>query len=316
MAFVLLLLALVLPSAAIAQSPAAKPGTRFRDCADCPEMVVIPPGQFLMGAPEGEPGAAVGEGPQRRVAIRGFAAGRFDVTRAQWSAFVAATNRPTQGGCAYASATAGAKLDPEASWSRLGFPQDDDHPVVCVTFADAQDYAAWLSRKAGHRYRLLSEAEWEYAARAGTRTAHYWGPAASHERANYGAEVCCSPLASGRDRWEATSPVGAFPPNPFGLYDMHGDVMTWVQDCLHNYPDGPVDGSAYEIAAPLKAGPIVAGRLIGTNACDYRMLRGGDWGNPPRMIRSASRNYAPAPGLTLAAYRSGGLGFRVARALD
>lgn len=278
-------------------------------------MVVIPAGAFMMGAPEDEPGRAAGEGPQRRVAVRGFALGKFDVTRGQWAAFVAATKRPTLGGCAWASATRH-RPDPQASWRRVDFPQDDDHPVVCVTWRDAQDYAAWLTRRTGHRYRLPTEAEWEYAARAGTTSAYAWGATASHELANYGEEACCTGLASGRDRWARTSPVGAFPANPFGLHDMHGDVMQWTQDCLHNYGDGPTDGSAYETPGPLKAGPMVGDHLVGADACAYRMLRGGDWGNPPRMIRSASRNYAPAPGSTIEVYRSGGLGFRVARSLE
>jgi len=313
---------LVLLSLCFAGSPAAarpgaaglKPGSVFRDCRGCPEMVVIPAGDFLMGAPDDEPGAWRVEKPQHRVAIKALAAGRFDITRKQWAAFAAETKRPTSGGCAYAGAeTMSAGLDPQASWKNL-FPQGDDHPVVCVTWGDAQDYAAWLSRRTGHRYRLPSEAEWEYAARAGTTTAYDWGAEASHDRANYGEEKCCTGLAAGRDRWIRTSPVGAFPPNAFGLYDTHGNVMQWVQDCLYRYEDGRTDGSAFEDAATLPAD--IEGGVPGTSACAYRMLRGGDWGNPPRMIRSASRNYAPAPGLAIEVYRSGGLGIRVVRDLD
>jgi len=281
----------------------------FRDCKDCPEMVVLPGGAFLMGSPETEPGRDVGEGPQLQVTIHRFAAGKFHVTRGQWAAFAAATHRPTVGGCAWASAT-GHRPDPAASWSHVDFPQADDHPVVCITWQDAQDYAAWLSKRTGHRYRLLSEAEWEYAARAGTTGPYFWGAAADHARANYGAAQCCSGLADGADRWVQTSPVGAFPANAFGLHDMSGDVMQWVQDCMHSYRDTPANGAAYETA-----GLLTEGELAGTDACAYRILRGGDWGNPPEMIRSASRNYAPAPGAKIETYRSAGLGFRVARSL-
>lgn len=308
--------ALLVPGQAAAQParPSYQPGQTFRDCTQCPEMVVVPGGAFMMGAPDDEVGRAVGETPQRRVTIGKFAVGKFDVTRGQWAIFATATKRPTIGGCAWASATRH-RPDPDASWRKVDFPQDDDHPVVCITWKDAQDYTAWLSKRTGQKYRLLTEAEWEYAARAGTTTAHYWGPQASHEYANYGEEKCCEGLIQDRDRWMKTSPVGAFPPNAFGLYDMHGNVMQWVQDCMHNLSDGPLDGSAYETAAPLRAGPIVTGNLVGTDACSYRMLRGGDWGNPPRMIRSSSRNYAPGPGSTIEVYSSGGLGLRIARSL-
>jgi formylglycine-generating enzyme required for sulfatase activity len=209
----------------------------------------------------------------------------------------------------------GSKPDPAGSWRSLGFEQDDTHPVVCVTWSDAQDYARWLGQRTGHAYRLLTEAEWEYAARAGAATPFPWGPEASHEDANYGAETCCKGLASGRDRWEYTSPVGSFPPKAFGLYDMQGNVLQWVQDCFSPYEGLATDGSAYEAAIELK-GAVPFPSMTGTNACAYRMLRGGDWGNPPRMIRSAFRNFGPGRGSTLQDYRSGGVGFRVARTLD
>lgn len=252
------------------------------------------------------------EGPQRRVSIRQFAVGKFAVTRSQWAAFVSATNRPTRAGCAWTGRT-GSKPDPEGSWRNLGFAQDDTHPVVCVTWNDAQDYVRWLSHRTGHKYRLLTEAEWEYAARAGTTTPYPWGSTATHEYANYGADVCCSGLASGRDQWVNTSPVGSFPPNAFGLYDMHGSVWQWVQDCFAgSYAGLPTDGSAYEVDVELKlTGPLA--KLSGTRSCSYRMVRGGD---PPAMIRSAFRNFGPGPGATLQDYGSGGGRFRVARTLD
>ena len=289
-------------------------GQSFRDCADCPERVVIPVGSFTMGSPADEPGRSDLEGPLRRVSIRQFAGGKFDVTRGQWAAFVSATNRETRGGCSW-TGRSGPKPDPAGSWRDAGFPQDDDHPVVCVTWHDAQDYVRWLSQRTGHGYRLLTEAEWEYAARAGTTTPYPWGAAASHEHANYGADTGGSPMASGRDKWERTSPVGAFPPNAFALYDMHGNVLQWVQDCLaSSYAGLPTDGSAHETVVELK----MEGRyssITGTSSCSYRMLRGGDWNNPPGRIRSAWRNFGPGPGATLQDYHSAGVSFRVARTL-
>jgi formylglycine-generating enzyme required for sulfatase activity len=289
-----------------------KPREVFRDCAECPELVVIPAGTFMMGAPDGEPERQDAEGPQRRVSIRTFAAGRFDLTRGQWAAFVEATNRRVPDGCAVPRPE-GYGFDPAASWRNVRFAQDDSHPVVCVTWADAQDYVRWLSQRTGHTYRLLTEAEWEYAARAGTTTAFPWGTSASHEFANYGAEEHFKGLATGRDKWEFTSPVGSFPPNAFGLYDMQGNVLQWVQDCYASYAGLPADGAAYETSIRLTEGmfPFMAG----TESCAYRMARGGDWADPPRMIRSAFRNLAPPPNVTLEAYRSAGVGFRVARTL-
>lgn len=306
------------PSKTSATAPEnSKPSKTFRDCPECPEMVVLPAGNFMMGSPENEPGRDNIEGPQRRVNIRKFAAGTFDVTRGQWAAFASATNRPATGGCAWAGPANG-ELDPTMSWRKLGFTQDDTHPVVCVAWLDAQDYVLWLSQRTGHKYRLLSEAEWEYAARAGTTIAYPWGTSASHDRANYGADECCSELAIGRDQWEKTSPVGSFPPNWFGLYDMHGNVLQWVQDCLAiSYSVLPTNGSPYEKSISLNApGPFPPPEVTGTNSCSYRMVRGGDWGDPPKMIRSAFRNYGPGPGTTLENYRSAGVGFRVARTLD
>jgi formylglycine-generating enzyme required for sulfatase activity len=291
-----------------------RPGQVFRDCPDCPEMVVIPAGNFLMGAPADESGRNEIEGPQRRVTIEQFSAGKFDITLAQWKAFVKDTNRKTIGGCAWAPSNQ--DLNPDASWEKLSFPQDDTHPVVCVAWADVQDYVHWLSAKTAKKYRLLSEAEWEYAARAGSTMAYPWGSAATHDHANYGQEECCSPLAKDRDKWEETSPVGSFPPNKFGLYDMHGNAMQWVQDCFSDsYANLPANGAPYERSIKLKMVGKFAS-MNGNESCAYRMLRGGDWGDPPRMIRSAFRNYAPGPGATLENYRSGGLSFRVARSLE
>ena len=289
---------------------------RFRDCRDCPEMVAIPAGAFVMGAPSSEGGwAADLEGPVHKVRVRGFAAGRFDVTRDEYAAFVRATKRPTVKGCVF-TGRPGPTLDPQGSWSSLGFKQTGRDPVVCISWFDASDYVRWLSKRTGKHYRLLSEAEWEYAARAGTTTSYYWGQNIDRAHVNYGQEKGWGKgVANGDDHWLYTSPAGSFPPNRFGLYDMSGNVLQFVGDCLAlSYRDVPADGSAYEANAPLRATGDLAD-LNGKMSCTFRMARGGDWGDPPEAVRPAARNFAPDPSLTLEAYRSGGVGFRVARDL-
>jgi formylglycine-generating enzyme required for sulfatase activity len=298
-----------------------KSGRTFRDCKDCPEMVVLSAGSFLMGSPENEPGRFPEESPQRKVSIRQFAAGRYDITKKEWALFVNATNRPTVSGCSWAALPGDTvklwEASPSASWNHIGFRQDSSHPAVCISWEDAQDYVNWLSKKTSFSYRLLTEAEWEYATRAGTTTVYSWGDTASHEYANYGADSCCSSLASGSDKWVfGTSPVGAFPPNKFGLYDMNGNVMQWVEDCF-NYPysDKPTDGSAYKDAVQLSITGEFSS-MSGTNSCSYHILRGGDFNDPPRFIRSAFRNFAPSPGVPInQPYRNAAVGFRIARTL-
>jgi formylglycine-generating enzyme required for sulfatase activity len=296
-----------------AKSTAPKPPRSFRDCPACPEMVAIQPGTFQMGAGSADERGFIEESPRHPVHIKGFSISKFDVTRGEWKSFVDATLRPVVTGCGYSGLPKEERA--KASWQYLGFPQDDRHPVVCVTFQDALEYTQWLNKKTGHTYRLLAEAEWEYAARAGATTAFPWGDTASHEFANYGGQDSPGPgLAQGRDEWVGTSPVGSFPPNAFGLYDMNGNVMQWVQDCFSNgYTEVPSDGSAFLADKPVAAMTGNLAAMNGTSACSYRMLRGGDWGDPPRMIRSAFRNFAPSIGQTLATYRSAGLGVRVAR---
>jgi formylglycine-generating enzyme required for sulfatase activity len=322
----LLLIVLVFQNIFAQSAPSSSSDTHkksfktFKDCSECPEMVIIPAGHFMMGAPIDESGRYSEEGPQHQVSISRFAAGEFDITLGEWKAFVAATNHTISGGCAWSALPADSAhkpwdLNPSANWSNLGFPQNDQHPVVCISWNDIQDYLSWLSMKTGNKYRLLTEAEWEYAARAGTTTPFPWGSTATHEFANYGKDTCCGGLASGRDQWIYTSPVGSFPPNAFGLYDMNGNVLQYVEDCFALYNQGlPKDGSAFEVDAPLK----MTGDLVDMNeknSCSFRMVRGGDWGDPPKMIRSSYRNWSPGPGITLKDYRSTGLGFRVAKSL-
>jgi formylglycine-generating enzyme required for sulfatase activity len=234
---------------------AATPGSGFKECVTgCPTMVVVPAGKFMMGSPESEKVRT--EGPQHEVTIaKPFAVGRTEVTFAEWDACVAA------GACANA-------LD-----SNLG---RGNMPVINVNWDDAKEYVAWLSRITGKEYRLLSEAEWEYAARAGTTTTYSWGDDIGNGNANcYG---CGS-------QWRQTAPVGSFKPNAFGLYDMHGNVSEWVEDL---YEDAPVG-----IAWP-----------------QMRVVRNGSWASDPQSLSAAYRDgYSTI-------VRDGLLGFRLARTLN
>jgi formylglycine-generating enzyme required for sulfatase activity len=256
-------------------------------------MILVPSGRFEMGSPATEPGHQSDEEPVTTLNVRSFAIGETDVTVSQWRAFVAATGRADELGCAYSGLADDETA--QASWRHLGFAQGDDEPVVCVSWNEAQAYVRWLSEKTGRAYRLPTEAEWEYAARAGTSTAYPWGDTASHDQANYGAETCCTPAAVGADRWLHTSPVRSFPPNAFGLYDMIGNTWQWTQDCY----------------VGTLAGRLPSAAVVDRKDCKFRVARGGTWGDTPTLIRSAARNYAPPPRSVVANYRSAGFGLRV-----
>ena len=283
------------------EKPCIMPGSgkSFRDCPDCPEMVVAPAGSFTMGSPTDEPEREswqVGtESPQHEVRIaKPFAVGRFHITRGEWLRFVKATGHKTDGGC-WTWAGSAWKENKSASWRSPGFDQDDSHPAVCVNWNDAKAYAAWLSKQTGKTYRLLSEAEAEYVARAGTTTPFWWGSSITPEQANYDGSV--DPYKGGGEKGEyrkKTLPVKSFEPNPWGLYQVHGNAWSWVEDCWHdNYSGAPVDGSAWT-----------------TGDCGRRVLRGGSWYNYPRNLRAAYR-YRNNPD-----YRNNNNGFRLARTLN
>jgi formylglycine-generating enzyme required for sulfatase activity len=288
----------ILTSCSNGGSAAATIGARssslesFNDCAnasDCSDMIKLPGGSYIMGSPKSEPGRFDDE-DQHQVSVATFAIARAPVTRREWGKFVRETGRPTpQEPCAYAPT-------PNPTWIDPGFPQNDDHPVVCVTWNDAQAYVAWLSKRTGKHYRLPTDEEWEYAARAGTGTPFYWGSTASHTYANYGLDKCCAPAAEGPDKWEYTSPVGSFPPNSFGLVDMAGNVFEWVQTCADAFEKLPLRKDGH--------------------GCTYRYARGGAYGERPAMMRSAAKNFAPPDDkVPIEHYRSSGFGFRVARDL-
>src|ERR1700739_4094470 len=249
----------------LAQPQTPAPGTSFRDCSNgCPEMVMLKQGKFTMGAPAGEEaranlanqfcGLSV---PQHLIKIQHeFAIGKFDVTRDEYAQFVAETNRPDPDSCT-TNNPSGGFMDTNGNWHSPGFPQTGRDPVVCVNWDDAQAYLAWLSAKTGHVYRLPTEAEWEYAARGGTTTARYGSdrPAELCRYINHGDLDFSErhPHESDvnrecRDGYAFTSPVGSFPPNQFGLYDMLGNVWQWTEDCWNDdYKGAPSDGSSWQI---------------------------------------------------------------------
>lgn len=284
---------------------------RFLDAAgQGPSMVVVPTGSFLMGSPDGEPGHRASEGPQHQVDIaNGFALARSEVTVGQFREFVRASGYVTSaerlgGSSVYDEASGSMRDSRRANWQDdyTGARARDDDPVVNVSWNDAEAYARWLSQRTGKRYRLPSEAEFEYALRAGSVTRYWWGDGAPRKPVENvtGAgdrspshRLWSNAFPGYRDGYWGPAPVMSFAPNPFGLYDMGGNVSEWVDDCWHdNYTRAARDGSAW----------INPG-------CERRVVRGGSWGSDPDQVRSAFR--LPAPADT----RSGRLGFRVARDL-
>ena len=276
------------------------PLSSFRDdCSACPELIVVPAGAFVMGSDQHD-----AERPAHRVQVRRFAVGRHEVTRREYAAFVDATGRVDPVGCRVLNAAAGRGNDPRASWREPGFVQHDDrHPVVCVSWADAQAYAAWLSGQAGASYRLPTEAEWEHAARSGTTTRRYWGDRATGQCAHANGADRASAVrfadwagAACDDGVSYTAPAGSYAANGFGIHDMLGNVAEWVADCWRSsYAGTPSqDGTPWGNGEP----------------CGLRALRGGSWASPPDDLRSAFResNYTNI--------RSHAIGFRVARTID
>jgi formylglycine-generating enzyme required for sulfatase activity len=239
------LLTILLAGTSGAQQPGA-PGSVFRDCADCPEMVVIGPGSFAMG----EQGHSR-ETPVHTVTIGySFAVGKYDVTFDEWDACVA------DGGC-------GALRPNDNGWGR------GRQPVINVTWDDAQSYVIWLSRRTGQHYRLPSESEYEYVVRGGTSTVFWWGD--NIGKGNAACEGCGT-------WWDdrQTAPVGSFKPNPFGVYDAIGNVTRWVQDIWHsNYDGAPADGSAWETGDPVRR-VIRGGSWFNGQARQHAAFRNGD----------------------------------------
>lgn len=299
----------------IASALAAEPGQNFQDCADCPTMVAVPPGTFIMGSTaeettrEGTPDRdAANEKPQHRVTIsKPFAVMKYEVTRADFAAFVAATGHQPLEGCKVwdNDTNAWGIMSADHNWRDPGFSQTESHPVVCVSWGDAEAYATWLSARTGKTYRFLSDAEFEWLLRAGTDTVRWWGD----DREGACAVANVSDLTKAEalkidadpattfqchDGYVHTAPVGSFKPNPFGIHDLFGNAWEWVADCFARTYDGaPTDGSA---------------RLTGD--CSERVIRGGAWHADPWYVRAAKHDWAP-PDLTTAR-----VGLRFARDLD
>ncbi len=322
--FILLVAILMFTSGRVA---VAEPGTQaamqagqtFRDCPNCPEMLVLPAGEFQMGA-TGEELVLAGapnkywfksQQVKHPVSVGSFAIGRYAVTRGEFAAFVRETGYDPTGCGIYQENTW--RQSETNNWRNPGFDQTDRHPVVCVSWEDAQRYVSWLNGKAAGRgsaskggdgpYRLPSEAEWEYAARAGTTSARFWGDDISTQCdfAN-GGDLTTKDRYPGwpapapptcRDGYVWTAPVGSFRPNPWGLYDMLGNVEQWVEDCWNlNYSGAPSDGSAWR-----------------SGSCEERVSRGGGWVTPPLLLMVSMRGNLNKD------VRFGYVGFRVARTL-
>lgn len=255
----------------------------FKDCADCPEMVALPAGQFMMGSAAGEHGRQRSEGLPRAVTIKApFALGRYEVTVGQFNAFIAATGTAVSDQCRLIEKIDGDAVgfsEPKASFRQLSYEVKDTQPVGCASLSDAQAYVAWLRRRTGKPYRLPTEAEWEYAARAGTDTAFSFGDderqLCEHARfadldTPFGWRRNCH---SGIKTY-GPLPTGSLKPNPWGLFDMHGNIWEWVEDCWTANPaERPADGTA----------------LTKSGICEVGVLRGGSWASGTIRVRSAFR---------------------------
>jgi formylglycine-generating enzyme required for sulfatase activity len=269
------------------------PSDQFRECVACPEMLVIPDGEYLMGSPEDEAERYSNEGAQHRVKISGrFAVSKLKVTREQFEKFVNETSYAGDDRC---FTLEDGKVEERSgrSFRNPGFQQDGTHPAVCISWDDAKTYVEWLSKKTGKLYRLLSESEWEYVARADTKTPFWWGASISADEANYDARSTYGGSSAGEYR-QKTVPADMFKPNPWGLYQVHGNAMEWVEDCWNEtYQYGPTDDWMR-----------VAGR------CDVHVRRSGAWNAVARMLRAAYRDNRKTTN------RASNTGFRVGRTLS
>ncbi len=289
----------------------AAPAADARDCPVCPELAIVPPGQFAMGSPPdaAELDATRGETPAVSLSFsRPFLVSRREITVGEFRRFVEATGAKAVAGCRIWSGGQW-RQDPDRSWRDPGFdaPPRDDDPVVCVSWDDARAYGEWLTSVSGKRYRLPSEAEWEYVARGGTSYPRYWGERDSRE--DLALSLACDyanvydssaveahrfhwPNARCSDRAPGLSPVAQYKPNAFGMFDVIGNAREWVMDCFTaSYAGRPQDARAW----------------TWQGGCELKGVRGGSWASRPRDAR------APARGAELASHRQSDLGFRVAR---
>src|SRR5882757_6243646 len=272
-------------------------GEVFRDCPTCPLMKALPPGQFAQGAAASQADASALELPQHRVNIAyPLGMGVYEITVGEFKEFADAT-RHKSAGCQMYNGTW--QDSSELNWNNAGYTQTATHPVTCVSWRDARDFAAWLSKKTGQKYRLPSDSEWEYAARAGSVAPRPWKE--NIESACTNANVADQSAAQQYPGWKVhpcsdgyvyTAPVGSFQPNAFGLYDMLGNVFEWVLDCWHpDYKGAPADGSAWRA----------------NGDCSQRGMRGGSWFTAPSLVSASARNRFEET------YRSNSVGFRLVR---
>ena len=255
------------------------PGTVFRDCADCPEMVVIPPGTLSVHSLGGETGRMNPDAPPRSLVMpRAIGVGRYEVTKAQFARFVRESGHSTSGGC-FAWNGSMYVQDASKDWRHPGFAQTDKDPVVCVNWYDAKAYTEWLTKKTGKPYRLPTEAEWEYAARAGAQGSRPWGDdtSAACRYANVADASARRDVPGIAATWTFhdcddhhayTAPVGSYPPNAFGLYDMLGNAWEWTEKCWNAEQTGP---------------PSVGRDRTSAN-CNESVLRGGGWVDSPAFV--------------------------------
>jgi formylglycine-generating enzyme required for sulfatase activity len=299
--------ALLIGVALVGMVEAQEPGSIVKDCAVCPELVVVPPGEFRMGTPAGVPiDNETGESPPVQMTIPNpFAIGRFEVTRAEFGAFADATGFEPVGRCRVWSDAKGRYDDDDnRTWRRPGVPARPQprHPVSCISWEDAQLYVAWLRQETSLPYRLPSEAEWEYAARAGSDALYPWGNS-PHQGCAYvnGYDIMTReayPFAwthmACRDGFPGVAPVGSLQPNAFGLFDMLGNVWEFAQDCATRSHTGrPKDGRAW----------------VWAGGCARRIQRGGGW------ITSVARIRPGYHGDANATHRFDFGGIRIARDL-
>jgi len=285
--------------------PASRPGEIFQDCPECPEMVVIPTGHFTMGSPSSEAQRRDTEGPWYEVHVAKFAMSNRMITVDEFRRFVDSTGHRTDAERATGQETGCQTLEARThlpgdawmrregrSWRNPGMAQDDDHPVLCISWNDAQQYVRWMSTLTGENYRLPTESEWEYAARAGSATRFNTGRCIETTDANFRGKNPARGCSSGQFR-KITTSVQSFSPNAWGLHDMHGNAFEWTQDCWNEkYIGAPANGSAWM-----------------KGDCSRAVLRGGSWYSNGEFLRSAARTSS------LRDFPSSQIGFRIAKDL-
>ncbi len=283
-------IAILMSSAAAVEAES----TKYKgDCANCVDMQIVPAGSYEMGGYI-DYGFGEGDGPKRKMHIKSFAMATTEVTVGEFRRFVTETGYRSEKACNIYTDTVSWHIDPTRNWENPGFPQEENHPVVCVSWDDMQAYIGWMNQKTGNSYRLPSEAEWEYVASTGG-LGNNKDSFITHEEGNIGQLECCGGATNGKDIWHYTAPVKSFSADKYGLYDIRGNVWEWKQDCYQkDYVGAPDDGSARTV-------------------CDddsKRAIRGGSYGDAGTYLSPRYR----LPGPRTQGYFTAG--FRMAHSLD